>query len=195
MSRTAEFFFDYGSPTSYLAATQLPLIAERAGATLVYRPMLLGGLFQAVGNQPPGGLELKANWMRADLQRFAKRYGVPLAHNPHFPVNTMMIMRGAVFAQRQGWLTRYSDAVFKGMWVDGLDMADPATVMRVLSEAKLDAAKIAEGTQDQSVKDELRATTEEAAARGAFGAPTVFVGEDMFFGQDRLDFVEEALSA
>lgn len=194
MSRTAEFFFDYGSPTAYLAATQLPLIAERTGATLVYRPMLLGGLFQAVGNQPPGALELKGNWMRGDLQRFAKRYGVPLTHNPHFPVNTLMLMRGAVFAQRQGWLDRYSDAVFKGMWVDGLDMADPATVIRVLSEAGLDAAEITEGTRDQSVKDELRATTEEAARRGAFGAPTVFVGEDMFFGQDRLDFVEEALS-
>ncbi len=190
---TLEFFFDVGSPTAYLAHTQLPGIAARTGATIDYHPMLLGGVFKATGNRAPGEVPPKGAYMLRDLERYAARYGVPYAHNPNFPINTILMMRGAVAAQRLGQLPAYLDAIFRGMWVERAPMQDPQEVGRRVVAAGIDIARLLALAEDQSVKDALRTNTEQAVARGAFGAPTFFVGNEMFFGQDRLDFVEEEL--
>ena len=195
--KTVEFFFDFGSPASYLAWTQLPAICSAAGAALAYRPMLLGGVFQATGNASPVTVPAKGKYMLTDLARFARRYGVPMRFNPHFPINTLALMRGAVGLQLRdpGRFDGYVTAMFRAMWVEGRNMGDPAVVAEVLAQAGLDPQWILALTGDPAVKDALKAATEEAVRRGAFGAPTMFVGGQMFFGQDRLDFVREALAA
>jgi 2-hydroxychromene-2-carboxylate isomerase len=193
--KTVEFFFDFGSPASYLAWTQLPAICRAAGATLVYRPMLLGGVFQATGNASPITVPAKGKYMLTDLARFAQRYGVPMRFNPHFPINTLALMRGAVGVQLRdpARFDDYVTAVFRAMWVDGQNMGDPAVVAEMLAQAGFDAQAVLALTGEVAVKDALKSNTEEAVRRGVFGAPTMFVGEQMFFGQDRLDFVREAL--
>lgn len=195
--KTLEFFFDVGSPTSYLAHTQLPRIAAETGAALTLRPLLLGGVFKATGNSSPVTIPAKGRWMLQDLQRWARRWDVPFAFNPHFPVNTLTLMRGAAGLQlRQPQdLVRYVDAVFHAMWVQPRNLGEPAELAAVLAAAGFDPAALQALVADPEVKATLAATTEEAVARGAFGAPTVFVGDALFFGQDRLDFVREALQA
>ncbi len=195
MAQTLEFWFDYGSPTAYLAWTQLPGLAQRTGARIDYRPMLLGGVFQATGNRSPVEVAAKRRYMDADLAWFAARYGVPFAFNPHFPVNTLHLMRGAMFALREGFLVPYSDAIFRALWVDGRNLGDPQEIGKVLTAAGFDAAKLMAATQDPAIKDALKAATESAVQRGVFGAPTFFVGDRMQFGQDRLPYVEELLRA
>jgi 2-hydroxychromene-2-carboxylate isomerase len=196
-SKSVEFFFDFGSPTAYLAWTQLPGICQATDATLAYRPMLLGGVFQATGNASPVTVPAKGRYMLADLARFAYRYGVPLQFNPHFPVNTLTLMRGAVGLQMRepARFNDYVAAMFRAMWVDGLNMGDPAVVATVLSKAGFDPRAVLELASDLAIKEQLKSNTEEAVRRGAFGAPTMFVGDQMFFGQDRLDFVRETLAA
>ena len=193
MARTLEFYYDYGSPYSYLADTQVEAIAARTGANLVRKPMLLGGVFKTTGNASPMTVELKAKWAMADLPMWARHYGVPFRFNPFFPVNTLSLMRGAAAAEINGSFERYHPAVYKAMWADGRDLNDINEVAKVLSEAGLDADRIGRRIQDQDVKNRLKATTDEAVARGVFGAPTSFVGDLMFFGNDRLLFVEKAL--
>ena len=193
MGRTLEFYFDYGSPYSYLADTQVEAIAQRAGATLVRKPMLLGGVFKATGNHSPAELPQKSAWSAFDMPMWARHYGVPFQRNPFFPVNTLALMRGAAAAQIDGSFERYHPAVFKAMWVEGRNLNDIKEVASVLASAGLDAARFGTRIQDQDVKDRLKTTTEEAVARGVFGAPTCFVDKMMFFGNDRLPFVELAL--
>ena len=194
MSKTLEFFFDVGSPASYLAWTQLPALAAKYEAQLVYRPMLLGAVFQATGNSSPATVPAKGAYSRQDFQRFAKRYGVTLNHNPYFPINTLMLMRGATAYLGTADFERYLQAVFTAMWVDEQDMGQPETVAAALQKAGLDPAQMLQRVQDPAVKEQLKTTTSEAIERGVFGAPTIFVGEQIFFGQDRLDFVAEALA-
>ena len=196
MSKTIEFYFDVGSPASYLAWTQLPAIAERTGATLVYKPMLLGGVFQATGNASPAMIPAKGRYMIRDLARYAERYGVPMRFNPHFPINTLTLMRLLVAVQlhQPERLDDALQALFQATWVDGVNMGDPVRVAEVLAAAGLDAAALQQQIGEPAVKEALKATTEEAVRRGVFGAPTCFVGDDMYFGQDRLEFVREALS-
>jgi 2-hydroxychromene-2-carboxylate isomerase len=195
MSKQVEFFFDVGSPTTYLAWTQLPGLCAQAGAELVYRPMLLGGVFQATGNASPANVPAKARYMDADMARFARRYGVPLASNPFFPINTLVLMRGATGVQLRApaRFDAYLRGVFHAMWVEPQNLNDPATAAKALAAAGFDPAEVMGWANDAEVKAALRATTEEAVARGVFGAPTMFVGTEMFFGQDRLDAVREAL--
>jgi 2-hydroxychromene-2-carboxylate isomerase len=195
MSKRVEFFFDVGSPTTYLAWTQLPALCAQAGAELIYRPMLLGGVFQATGNVSPAAVPLKGSYMNVDMARFARRYGVPLATNPYFPVNTLMLMRGAAGVQLRApeRFDAYLRGVFKAMWVEPQNLNDPAIVAGALAAAGFDPAEVMAWANDAEVKAALRANTDEAVARGVFGAPTMFVGTEMFFGQDRLDFVREAL--
>ena len=195
MSKSVEFFFDVGSPTVYLAATQLSKIAGRHGATVLWRPFLLGGVFKATGNVSPATVPAKSRYMGHDLERFARRYEVPFLFNPFFPVNTLALMRGAVAYQQQGRLDQYIEAIFSAMWVTGKNMNEPTIVAEVLDTIGIEAQEFLVAIAAQDVKDKLKNNTEEAVKRGAFGAPTFFVGDEMFFGQDRLDFVEAALAA
>ena len=195
MPKTAEFFFDVGSPASYLAWTQMPTLCAQAGATLVYKPMLLGGVFQATGNSSPAMVAAKGRYMTVDLGRFAKRYGVNFRMNPHFPINTLQLMRGVIGMQlrQPARFGAFLGAVFTALWVKGANLNDPAVTAATLVEAGFDPAEVFALVNDADIKAALKANTEEAVARGVFGAPTVFVGDAMFFGQDRLDFVGEAL--
>ena len=196
-NKSVEFFFDFGSPTTYLAHTQLPRIARETGATLVYRPMLLGGVFKATGNASPVTVPAKGRWMSGDIARWAARWGVPFAFNPHFPINTLTLMRGATGLQMRQpeAFSRYADAVFDALWVHPRNLGDPAELAVVVARAGLVAQDFAALVADAEVKAALITNTEEAVARGVFGAPTCFVGGRMHFGQDRLDFVREALAA
>lgn len=193
MARTLEFYFDYGSPYSYLADSQVEAIARRSGAALVRKPMLLGGVFKSTGNASPMTVELKSKWSAFDLPMWARHYGVPFQRNPFFPVNTLALMRGAAAAQIDGVFDKYHPAIFKAMWVDGRNVNDMKEVAAVLKAAGLDAQTMGNRIQDQDVKERLKAVTDEAVARGVFGAPTSFVDGMMFFGNDRLPFVEQAL--
>jgi len=197
MSKTVEFYFDVGSPAAYLAWMQVPKLAAETGATIDYRPMLLGGVFQATANKSPMEVPAKGSYMVTDLQRFAARYGVPFNHNPHFPINTLLLMRGAIGLQMRepARMVPYVDAVYRAIWVDGKNMNDPATVGAVLQQAGFDQAALLALAADPEVKDRLKAVTQDAVARGVFGAPTFFVDGHMYWGQDRLDFVQQALKA
>lgn len=196
MKKTADLFFDVGSPASYLAWTQLPALCTQAGANLVYKPMLLGGVFQATGNASPATVPAKGHYMTVDLGRFAKRYGVDFQMNPYFPINTLPLMRGVIGMQlrQPERLEAFLSAVFTALWVKGANLNDPAVTATTLVEARFDPAEVFALVNDADIKGALKANTEEAVARGVFGAPTVFVDGAMFFGQDRLDFVREALS-
>ena len=191
--KTFEFWFDFGSPAAYLASTQIAAIEAATGARAVYKPMLLGGVFQATGNHSPATIPAKGQYIFDDFARFARRYGVPLTVNPHFPINTLNLMRGAVAAQRQVCFEPYVDAIFAAMWERGLKMDDPAVIEGALVAAGLDAQRLMQATQDPEVKAALLANTQAAHDRGAFGAPTFFVGDQMWFGKDRLGEVEEAM--
>ena len=195
MHPAVEFYFDVGSPAAYLAWTQLPKIVAQAGSEIEYRPFLLGGVFQATGNRSPAEIPAKGQYLQDDLQRFARRYGVPFRHNPFFPINTLTLMRGALGLQMRepDRMVPYVDAVFQALWVDGKNMNDALTVTQVLQQAGFDPEQLLALTSDPAVKDQLKVVTQEAVARGVFGAPTFFVGTQMFWGQDRLDFVTEAL--
>lgn len=195
MSKTVEFLFDVGSPYSYLAYRHLPRIVQASQAQIVWTPVLLGGIFQATGNRSPAETPAKRQHLDIDLQRWARAYGVHYAANPNFPINTLTLMRGAVALQMrdEAQFQRYLAAVFEAMFDKPQNLGDPAVLALVLGAAGFDPAELLGLTQTQVVKDKLKANTEHAIARGAFGAPTFFVGEEMFWGQDRMHFVEAAL--
>ncbi|MCB1999650.1 MAG: 2-hydroxychromene-2-carboxylate isomerase [Burkholderiaceae bacterium] len=195
MSRSVDFLFDYGSPAAYLAWTQLGKLAADTGATVVMKPILLGGVFQATGNRAPITVPAKGSYLFKDLNRYARAYGVPLAMNPHFPINTITLMRIDVALSLAGdtRLDAYRTAVFNGVWAEQKNMGDPATVAAVLAPAGFEADELLEMASDPQVKETLKTWTQEAVERGVFGAPTFFVGGEMFWGQDRLDFVRSAL--
>jgi len=193
MSKTVDFYFDYGSVNSYLAWTQLPAICARTGARLNYKPMLLGGVFKATGNSSPMLVPAKAAYMAQDIARHAELYGVPWVMNPHFPVNTVGIMRGALWAASTDHLEPYNKAMFEAVWVEQKNMAVPEVIAAVLKKAGFDAEAIFAATGQPEIKQGLIDATNEAVERGVFGAPTLFVGAEMFFGQDRLQWVEKAL--
>ena len=197
MSKQVEFFFDFGSPTTYLAWTQLPAIAMEARAEIVWRPMLLGGVFKATGNQSPVMIKPKGAWMFQDMKRWARRYGVPFEMNPHFIINTLTLMRGAAGMQMRepDRFLKYVDVMFRAMWEKPVNLGDPAVVAATLKANGFDADAFATLVADPAVKQRLIDITDEAVRRGVFGAPTMFVGEEMFFGQDRLEFVKDALRA
>ena len=197
MPKTVEFFYDFTSPTAYLAWRRLPGVLERTGATVKYRPMFLGGVMQTTGNRPPGTLPQKARWMAEDLQRWAKKYNTPYKLNPHFPMMTLMVQRAA-----QDWVNRpdfqkYMGAIFDAAWQQQKNIGDKAVLAEILTTAGFSPDEFFAAAENPANKEKLKATTDEAVARGVFGAPTFFVqtadGEEMHFGQDRLDFVEDAL--
>ena len=196
---TPQFLFDFGSPNAYLAHRVIPDIEARTGATFDYLPVLLGGLFKATGNRSPmeafGGVKGKLAYEALETRRFVARHGLSrYAANPHFPVNTLAIMRGAVAAGRLGVFAPYVEAVFTAMWEQGRKMDDAAVIAETLSGAGLPTEALLALIQDQAVKDQLVANTNAAVERGVFGSPTFFVGDEMYFGKDRLRDVEAAIS-
>ncbi|WP_445576881.1 2-hydroxychromene-2-carboxylate isomerase [Pseudomonas sp. E141] len=195
MSKSVEFFFDLGSPTTYLAYTQLPTLCAQTNSQLIYRPMLLGGVFKATGNASPVTVPAKGPYLFKDLNRFANLYGVDFKLNPHFPINTLLLMRAVTGMQlhHPERFEAFIDCLFRALWVDGRNLNDPATVAEVLSQGHFDPDHVLALTSNEQVKEALKITTEEAIKRGVFGAPSMFVGDELFFGQDRLDFVREAL--
>ncbi|MFC3228820.1 2-hydroxychromene-2-carboxylate isomerase [Marinibaculum pumilum] len=200
MAGTVEFIFDFGSPNAYLAHKVLAPMAQGHGATVAIRPCLLGGIFKLTNNRSPmeafGPVKGKLEYERLEMQRFIARHGLTSYRmNPHFPVNTLLVMRGLVAAQAAGCDAPYTEAVLAAMWEQGEKMDDPETVARVLSAAGLNAEELLARTQDAEVKQTLLANTEAAVERGVFGIPTFFVDGEMFFGKDRLGQVEDAMAA
>lgn len=193
-----EHHFDFGSPNSYLAWKVIPGIEERTGVRFDHVPVLLGGIFKLTGNQPPmvafGNIKNKPQYEVLEMQRFIARHKLDrFKFNTHFPVNTVQIMRGAVAAQMDGVLPKYMDVVFRAMWETSMKMDDAEVIRAVLDEGGLDGARLLARLQDQDVKDKLLANTNASVERGTFGAPTFFVGDEIFFGKDRLRDVEEEI--
>ena len=195
MSKDVYFYYDYGSPTAYLAWTQLPELCERHQANLHYKPVLLGGIFKATGNSTPVLIAPKGKWLFKDIERYAVRYGVPYQMNPHFVINSMTMMRGAMWAQNTGVLESYNKAMYEATWVNGLNMSEPDVIVSVMDEAGLDAAAMQQAVADDSIKKQLIEATGDAVEQGVFGAPTMIVNGELHFGQDRLDWVERQLAA
>ncbi len=198
MPKTLDFIFDFGSPNAYFAYKALPPILERSGAALNIIPCLLGGIFKETNNQPPmiafGKVKGKMAYEQLEIQRFIKKHSLTeFKFNPHFPINTIMLMRGALVAQRDGYLSNYVEAGLKAVWEDGLKMDDPQVFADAMTAAGFDGPKTLEQMQDPDIKAKLFENTAAAVERGAFGIPTFYVGKDMFFGKDRLAQVEEAL--
>lgn len=192
MPKTIEFLFDIGSPTTYLAYRRLPAIAARIGAAVDYVPVLLGGIFKATGNAPPGLVAARGRWMTIDMARYAAREGITLAMNPDFPINTITGMRILTGARGTADFAPLVEALFSAMWEYPRNLGDAEILAATLTAAGFDPAAQLARANDPDTKAALVNATETAVRRGAFGAPTFFVGDEIFFGQDRLDWVEAA---
>jgi 2-hydroxychromene-2-carboxylate isomerase len=193
-----QFLFDFGSPNAYLCHRVIPGIEGRTGVRFDYVPILLGGLFKLTGNQSPAaafaGIKNKPEYNQLEMQRFLKRHAITdFVFNPHFPVNTLQLMRGAVAAQELSVFEHYVDVVFDAMWTRGLDMGRPEIVAQTLSEAALPLEALLAKSQAPEVKQRLLDNTQAAFERGAFGSPSFLVGDELYFGKDRLREVEEAI--
>ena len=186
MSTKVEFFYDYVSLYSYLANSQLNGLA---GAEVVYRPMFLGAVMEATGNRPPGTVKVKGEYLWKDAERWVKRYSLPLKRNPVFPQNTINALRLALLAGKQGAFEAVHQPLFEAMWVHEKDLSDKDVLGNIAANAGLSLERVS----DPAIKDELKANTAEAVERGVFGAPTFFVGDQMFFGNDRFDFIREEI--
>jgi len=195
---TVEFHFDFGSPNAYLSHLVLPEIEQRTGVKFAYVPILLGGIFKLTNNRSPAeslvGIKNKLEYERLEMNRFLRRHGITrFQSNPFFPVNTLMLMRGAVAAQSLGVFERYVDEMYRHMWADPKKMDDPNVLRAALEESGLDSERFFELIQTPEIKDRLLENTRRSVERGTFGAPTFFVGEEIFFGKDRLRDVEESI--
>ncbi len=199
MAHTVQFLFDFGSPNAFLSHEAIPAIEARTGATFDYLPVLLGGIFKATNNRSPAetyaGVKNKREFHQLETERFVRRFKVrPYAWNPHFPVNTLNLMRTAIAAQLEGVFEQYVEAAFHHMWVEPKKMDDLDTAVAALNSSGLDGAKLLARGQEAEVKAKLIANTQDAVERGAFGSPTFFVGKEMFFGKEQLREVEEMIA-
>ena len=199
MTKTVDFYFDFASPNAYLSHQVVPGIEERTGTKFNYIPVLLGGIFKATNNKPPMeaffGILNKNEYQSVEMKRFQERHGIDkFKMNPHFPVMSLQIIRGAVGAQQDGYLDKYIDEVLKHMWEEPKKMDDPEVIKEAFIESGFDADRLMDQMQDPDTKAQLIANTEEAVKRGTFGIPTFFVGDDIYFGKDTLWQVEEALA-
>ena len=195
---TVEFHFDFGRTNAYLSHLVLPEIEQRTGVKFEYVPILLGGVFKLTNNRSPAeslvGIKNKPEYERLEMNRFLRRHGITrFQPNPFFPVNTLMLMRGAVAAQLLGVFERYVDEMYRHMWADPKQMDDPNVLRAALDESGLDSERFFELIQTPEIKDQLLQNTQRSVERGTFGAPTFFVGEEIFFGKDRLRDVEELI--
>ena len=196
MSKSLEFYFDFGSPTAYLAHKRLGQLSAQYALEVIYRPILLGGVFKAIGSASPVTIPAKGHYMMIhDLPRFAKRYDVELKPNPFFPINTLNLMRMAIAAERLGCEEPLIAAIYDAVWLQERNMGEADVVADVLTKNGFDTQSLLELSQNPEVKSQLIANTEAAVERGIFGTPTLFMDDEMYFGQDRLDFVEETLRA
>jgi len=198
MTKSLEFIFDFGSPNCWFAYRALPPILARTGARLEIVPALLGGIFKATNNQAPfvafAQVKGKVDYERLEIRRFIEKHGLTqFRMNPHFPVNTLALMRGFVAAREAGKGDLYLEAGLKGLWEEGLNLGDVAVLSARLTQAGLDGAALLERAQAPEVKAELAKTTDSAVARGVFGLPSFFVGKEMYFGKERLGQIEEEL--
>ena len=193
MTKTVTFYFDYGSPATYLAWTQINNIIEEANATLTMIPMLLGGVFKETGNVSPATVPAKGKWMNNDLKKHAELYNVEFNSNSFFPINTLNLMRGAIAAQNMDIFQKYSEAIFTGIWVKDLNLGDISILQDYLDKSDINTVKLFDLAQSDEVKTILIQNTKEAVAKGVFGAPTFFIGDELIFGQDRLNFLKLAL--
>lgn len=193
----AEFLFDFGSPNAYIAHTQVPGIEDRTGVAVEYVPVLLGGVFKLTGNVSPveafKGIPAKLEYFRKDIEAWVRHLGIAYRRNPHFPVNTLAIMRGAAALHGEDRFQDYVDTVFRAMWVDGQKMDDPAVIGEVLTRAGFDAAALAARTAEPEVKQRLIDLTQGAVERGVFGSPAFFADGEQFFGKDRMHLFEAAI--
>ena len=197
---SVEFHFDFGSPNSYLAHLIIPAIEKRTGVRFEYVPVLLGGIFQLTGNRSPAeafaGIKNKPEYERLEMARFIARHGITTyRHNPFFTVNPLALLSGAVAAQTLGVSERYIDEVYRHMWSEPKKMDDPAVMRAALAGSQLDADRLIALIQDSAIKSRLLENTRRSVERGTFGSPTFFVGDEIFFGKDRLPEVEEAILA
>ena len=193
-----QFLFDFGSPNAYLAAKIIPDVEKRTGVRFEYVPALLGGIYKLTGNSSPAdylkGIRNKREYMEVETERFIRRHSITsFRKNPFFPVNTLQLMRGAVAAEAEGLFWPYFDAVYRHMWEEPKKMDDPGVMMAALNASGIDAGRIAAKAQEPEVKSRLMQLTEDAVRRGAFGSPTFFVNDEMFFGKDQLRDVEEEI--
>jgi 2-hydroxychromene-2-carboxylate isomerase len=195
MAEFFEFYFDYTSPTAYLAVPVALGVEARTGKEMVLRPMFLGGVMQGSGNRPPGTVPAKAKYLARDLQRCAAHVGIPMHMNPAFPMNTLGVLRTTTGMTDKAEQRRFVLTLFDAAWgrADPVDLGDMAKVAALCAENGFDPAAIAAMASDPANKERLKTTTNEAIARGVFGAPSFFVDDDLFFGHDRLDYVERAL--
>jgi 2-hydroxychromene-2-carboxylate isomerase len=199
LSTNPQFLFDFGSPNAFLSHEAIPAIEQRTKVKFEYVPVLLGGIFKATNNKSPAeslaGIRNKREFHAVETERFLKRFGVkPYTWNPHFPVNTLNLMRAAVAAQLEGVFEKYVEAAFHHMWVEPKKMDDPEVAAKALASSGLDAAKLLARAQEVEVKAKLIENTQSAVERGAFGSPTFFVGNEMFFGKEQLREVEEMVT-
>ena len=194
----AEFLFDFGSPNAYLSHLVIPRIEKRTGTTFEYVPVLLGGVFKATNNVSPAislkGIKNKGEYQGIETQRFLKKHDISnYQRNPYFPVNTLQVMRGAIFAKQANIFQQYINEIYRHMWENPKKMDDPETFREALIESKLPADDIMNGINSAEVKGELIQNTNEAVERGVFGSPSFFVDDDLYFGKDKLVEVEEAI--
>tara|TARA_Y100001936_G_C16032925_1_gene646730 strand:- start:636 stop:1223 length:588 start_codon:yes stop_codon:yes gene_type:complete len=194
MNKVIDFYFDYGSPATYLAWTQIYKIVEEADANLNMIPMLLGGVFKETGNASPATVPAKSKWMGADLRMYAKNYNVEFNSNSFFPINTLNLMRGAIAAQKLDIFEKYSDTIFKGIWVKDLNLGDLEVLKDYLEKSGIPSDEVFKLCQDQEIKNELITNTQEAVSKGIFGAPSFIIDGILIFGQDRLHFVKDLLT-
>lgn len=193
---TIEFHFDFGSPNAYLVHRAIPKVTERSGVDFRYVPVLLGGVFKATGNVSPAvslqGIRNKPEYQRIETRRFCDAWGIePAVPNPHFPVNTLKMMRGAAYALDKPWFADYVEAMYVAMWQQARKMDEPELIEETLQAAGLPTADILAGMNEPTVKQRLIELTEGSVARGTFGSPVLFVGDEIFFGKDKLrDAVE-----
>jgi 2-hydroxychromene-2-carboxylate isomerase len=195
-----EFHFDFGSPNAYLSHLVIPEIEQRTSVEFAYVPVLLGGVFKLTNNRSPAeslaGIKNKPEYERLEMERFLRRHGITrFRFNPFFPVNTLTPMRGAVAARSLGVFDRYVDEVYRHMWADPKKMDDPSVFRAALDESGLEAERILALVETREIKDQLLENTRRSVERGTFGSPTFFVGDEMFFGKDRLREVEEMILA
>ena len=197
MAKTFDYYFDFGSLATYLAHTQMDKIKAETGASPVYLPMLLGAVFKATGNASPASVPAKGKYIFVDFKRFADSYGIPLETNPFFPIITTTLMRMVTGLQMRSdaRMHEFMDTIFKAIWVDAMNLNAPEVVEQILREAHFDPVELLQLANEQATKDRLKDITTQAVDRGVFGAPTFFVGEDMFWGQDRIEQLKVALHA